>query len=321
MMHEPIRRSLTRRPVTRLGYHFVNNLMKEDPHNFRELHRMYPNVFLKLCHIIREGTSLEDTRFLSVEEMVATFLLIVGHNDLYCNVRQWFNRSHFATSTNFNKVLKVLNTIAPQLMVKPKGVSPKISKSTRFYLYFKDCVGAMDGTHIPAMIRGWAVSSYHNRRGFNSQNVLAACSAHDSKVLNDALSRRNGLKVPPGKYFLVDYGFTNRRQVLAPLRGVRYHLKDFEGEGRHPRNANELFNLRHSSLRNVVERIFGVFKSRFTIFKLVLACARVHNFLQKECRSDEFPVESTDDQLSDTDDDIYELNLLSQQQQKEEDNN
>ena len=137
MMHEPIRRSLTRRPVTRLGYHFVNNLMKEDPHNFRELHRMYPNVFLKLCNIIREGTSLEDTRFVSVEEMVATFLLIVGHNDRYCNVRQRFNRSHFATSTNFNKVLKALNTIASQLMVKPRGVSPKISESTRFYPYFK----------------------------------------------------------------------------------------------------------------------------------------------------------------------------------------
>ena len=123
------------------------------------------------------------------------------------------------------------------------------------------------------------------------------------------------------------------RQFLAPLRGVRYHLKDFDGEGRHPRNANELFNLRHSSLRNVVERIFGVFKSRFTIFKvappflfqtqaeLVLACAGLHNFLRKECRSDEFPVESTDDQFSDMDDDFYETNLLSQQQQKEEANN
>ena len=39
-----------------------------------------------------------------------------------------------------------------------------------------------------------------------------------------------------GKYFLVDCGFANRRQFLAPLRGVRYHLKDFGGQGRHPRN-------------------------------------------------------------------------------------
>ncbi|CAL9022205.1 unnamed protein product [Prunus brigantina] len=49
--------------------------------------------------------------------------------------------------------------------------------------------------------------------------------------------------------------------------------------------------------------IFGIFKSRFTIFKyappfpyttqteIVLACVGLHNFLQKECRSDEFPIE------------------------------
>jgi len=54
-------------------------------------------------------------------------------------------------------------------------------------------------------------SSFRDRHGNISQNVLAACnfdlefmyvlvgwegSAHYSKVLNDALSRRNGLKVP-----------------------------------------------------------------------------------------------------------------------------
>ena len=58
-------------------------------------------------------------------------------------------------------------------------------------------------------------SSFRDRHGNISQNVLAACnfdlefmyvlagwerSAHDSKLLNDALSRRNGLKVPQGKY-------------------------------------------------------------------------------------------------------------------------
>ncbi|CAH9095761.1 unnamed protein product [Cuscuta epithymum] len=126
------------------------------------------------------------------------------------------------------------------------------------------------------------------------------CTSHDSKILNDALTRRNGLKVPRGKCFLVDCRFANRRQFLAPFRGVRYHLKDFGGQGRHPENERELFHLRHASLRNVVERIFGIFKSQFAIFKsappfpfkmqakLVLACAGVHNFLRKECRSDEF---------------------------------
>ncbi|KAH6835033.1 hypothetical protein C2S53_011640 [Perilla frutescens var. hirtella] len=280
---------------------------------------MYPDVFMKLCSIIREKTHLEDTRYICVEEIVATFLIIVGHNDKYCNVRQRFGRSHFATSQNFNKTLKALNTIASDMMVKPStGIPTKIQESIRFMPFFKDCIGAIDGTHIPAMVTGREVSSFRNRHGMQSQNILVACnfdlqfmyvlsgwegSAHDSKLLNDALSRRNGIHVPQGKYFLVDCGFANRRQFLVPLRGVRYHLKDFSGQGRHPRNASELFNLHHASLRNVIERIFGVFKSRFTIFKtappfpfqtqaeLVLACAGLHNFLRKECRSDEFPAE------------------------------
>lgn len=205
-------------------------------------------------------------------------------------------------------------------MVKPGSSTPeKIRESTRFFPYFKDCIGAIDGTHIPAMVPGRDTSSYRNRHGTISQNVLAACnfdlqfiyvlsgwegSAHDSKLLNSAISRRNGLKVPRGKYFLVYCGFPNRLQFLAPFRGVRYHLQDFHGQGRHPENEKELFNLRHASLRNTMERLFGIFKSRFTIFKtappfslqtqaeLVLACAGLHNFLRKECRSDEFPIEA-----------------------------
>ncbi|XP_057775366.1 uncharacterized protein LOC130994335 [Salvia miltiorrhiza] len=216
-------------------------------------------LLMEATKIIREKTHVQDTRYTTVEEMVATFLIIVGHNDRYCNVRQRFNRSHFATSQNFNKILRALNTIAPDMMVKPTTAIPaKIRESTRFYHFFKDCIGAIDGTHIPVMITGRDVSSYRNRHGVQSQNVLAACnfdlqfiyvlsgwegSAHDSKLLTNALSRPNGLHVPQGKYFLVDCGFANRRQFLAPMRGVRYHLKDFGGEGRHPRNADELFNL------------------------------------------------------------------------------
>lgn len=64
------------------------------------------------------------------------------------------------------------------------------------------------------MVKGPEKASYRNRKGVISQNVLAACnfdlqfiyvlsgwegSAHDSKVLQDALSRRtNRLQVPEG---------------------------------------------------------------------------------------------------------------------------
>lgn len=132
----------------------------------------------------------------------------------------------------------------------------------------------------------------------------------------------------------MDCGFPNRRQFLSPFRGVRYHLQEFCGQGRDPETAKELFNLRHASLRNVIERIFGIFKSRFIIFKsappfpydtqaeLVLACAGLHNFLRKECRSDEFPVESDNEDLSSSSllvnqGDNFEPIFETQEQQRE----
>ena len=48
----------------------------------------------------------------------------------------------------------------------------------------------------------------------------------------------------------------------------RYHLRDFQGEDR-PEGAKELFNYRHSSLRNVIERCFGVLKAQFPVLKMM----------------------------------------------------
>ncbi|XP_013694529.1 uncharacterized protein LOC117126085 [Brassica rapa] len=95
------------------------------------------------------------------------------------------------------------------------GTPQKIKESTRFYPYFKDGVGAIDGTHIFAMVQKKDAAPFRNRKGDISQNVLAACnfdlefmyvlsgwegSAHDSKILNDALTRNtNRLPVPEEK--------------------------------------------------------------------------------------------------------------------------
>ncbi|XP_020874240.1 protein ALP1-like [Arabidopsis lyrata subsp. lyrata] len=232
-------------------------------------------------------------------------------------------------------------------MAKPKiAVPTKIRESTRFYLYFKDCVGAIDGTHILAMVSQKKAHSFRNRKGDISQNVLAACnfdlefmyvlsgwegSAHDSKVLNDALTRNsNRLPVPEGKFYVVDCGFPNRRNFLAPYRGVRYHLQEYSGQNSQPTNAKELFNHRHASLRNVVERIFGIFKSRFLIFKsappfpyktqteIVLACVGLHNFLRKFFRTDNFleedeSAEEVVEEINDNNDEV----LTTQDQQRE----
>jgi hypothetical protein len=91
---------------------------------------------------------------------------------------------------------------------------------------------------------------------------------------------------------LGDAGYGLSHGCLTPYRGVRYHLKEWARRDLRPQNKEELYNLRHSSLRNVIERIFGVLKKRFPILvvmpsysfldqiKLVKSAVLIHNFIR-----------------------------------------
>jgi hypothetical protein len=94
---------------------------------------------------------------------------------------------------------------------------------------------------------------------------------------------------------LVDSAYGCYKGFLPPHRNERYHLQDFRNGRSRPKNAVELFNYTHSSLRSSVERTFGVWKARFHIFDkmppypiasqrlFVVACCTVHNFIRKDC--------------------------------------
>lgn len=152
---------------------------------------------------------------------------------------------------------------------------------------FIDCIGAIDGTLLPACVRGidrerdGREAVFRCRKGWLAQNVLGVVdfdinfrlvwpgwegSAHDATVLNNAVLRGE-FKTPPGRLWLADAGYTQADgysgQLLAPYIGVRYHLAEWEKANLRPKNKEELFNLRHSQLRNVIERVYGVWKMRF----------------------------------------------------------
>ncbi|XP_052886996.1 uncharacterized protein LOC128295457 [Gossypium arboreum] len=179
----------------------------------------------------------------------------------------------------FRVVLRAVLKLYKLVVRLPDESTPsEIRNNPRFYPYFKDCIGALDGTHVRASVPLNIQGRFRSRKGGTTQNVLAAItfdlkfsyvlagwegSAHDSRILSDALSRPRGLKIPEGKYYLVDAGYGIRNGYITPYRGVRYHLKVFSAQG--PENKKELFNLRHSSLRITIERVFGILKKRFRV--------------------------------------------------------
>lgn len=90
---------------------------------------------------------------------------------------------------------------------------------------------------------------------------------------------------------MADAGFQLKIGFLTPYRSTHYHLKEYSVH--QPENAREVFNLRHSSLRNAIERAFGVLKKKFPIIAsgtephypvdtqsdIILACCILHNYL------------------------------------------
>ena len=129
------------------------------------------------------------------------------------------------------------------MFVKPPGIdplSPKIRLNHKLYPYFKDAIGAIDGSHIPIAPPARLASAYRNRKGFISQNCLFACdfdlrftyaltgwegSASDARIFGDACMRN--LEIPEGQYLLGDLGFPSKASLLVPYRGVRYHLAEW----------------------------------------------------------------------------------------------
>ncbi|XP_052736349.1 uncharacterized protein LOC128197745 [Vigna angularis] len=171
----------------------------------------------------------------------------------------------------------VKDAIRSTVEEQPSGdeVHPYVLNNNRFYPYFKDCLGAIDGTHVRVRVPRTDAPRFRGRKDWPTQNVFATCdfdmkftyvlagwegTASDSRILKNALDRDDPLVIPQGKYYLGDAGFMLKSTVLTPYRGVRYHLKEFTRTG--PQNARELFNHRHSSLRTVIERTFGVLKKR-----------------------------------------------------------
>ncbi|XP_072084440.1 uncharacterized protein [Arachis hypogaea] len=127
------------------------------------------------------------------------------------------------------------------------------------------CLGTLDGTYIDVTVPKSDKSRYRTRKSRISTNVLGVCnrnmnfvyvlsgwegSASDSRVLRDAITRHNDLKIPIGCYYLVDAGYTNGRGFLSLYRNVRYHVNEWVQGHRAPQNRLELFNKgRHTATR------------------------------------------------------------------------
>ncbi|CAL5385650.1 unnamed protein product [Camellia sinensis] len=193
-------------------------------------------------------------------------------------IQEWFQHSGETVSRNAHNVLtfmKEFTVVHCRPTYNQHHIHPYVRSKWK-YLLFKDCIGAIDGTHVSTRVTGPDTVTYFDRKYCHAQNIMAArdfdmCfifislgwkgSMHDSCIFNEILTNDNVPFSHPkeGKYYLIDASYPNWVGYLAHFKGSRYHHQQFRSSERN-RTANTqrgLFNKVHSSLRSMVERTFG----------------------------------------------------------------
>nr|XP_043639084.1 putative nuclease HARBI1 [Erigeron canadensis] len=214
-----------------------------------------------------------------IPTQVIRFLHLVGHDVRISAVSLLYCQSESAVNRDFHKVLNTIISLENQYIQQPTGevVQKKIQEKKSFYPFFKDCIGAIDGTHIRVKVSNKDAPRYRGRKGYPSINALVACTfdlkftyvlsgwestTSDSRIIKDALSRDDKL-----------VSFIWLMSVY----------------------------LRHASLCNAIERAFGVLKKRFALIRssnepfysrgtqsdIFSVCCVLHNFLLEVDREKE----------------------------------
>ncbi|KAL2897684.1 Protein ALP1-like [Bienertia sinuspersici] len=229
--------------------------------------------------------------------------------DKLCHVL--VTRGGLVTTGNvtFHIVLKVVIKIG-KFYIRQLDSSVRYDRNSK-WKWFEGSLGALDGTLIKMTVQVEHRPKYRDRKGDITTNVLATCDPSSQFTYvwsGNALRRPNGLKVPRDKYFLIDFGYSNTQGFLAPYNGTRYHLNLWRGTN--PTNYKELFNLHHSSVRNTIERAFGLFKKTWAILRrssfydkrtrvrIINVCFVLNNLVREENLDEENLLYEVDNDLS-----------------------
>ncbi|KAI3732985.1 hypothetical protein L1987_64199 [Smallanthus sonchifolius] len=148
-------------------------------------------------------------------------------SDSYDDDEEYWVDEDIDFKRHFYRVLAAVLKMSADI-IKPAAnynddVPAYIFNNARYYPMFKDCIGAIDGTHVRASVPLNEQAKYIGRKGYATQNIMAVCdfnmcftfvwagwegTAHDTRIFNEAL-RRPELHFPHptgDKYYVVDAG-------------------------------------------------------------------------------------------------------------------
>jgi len=211
----------TRKVPIMSGYDWAMQTFS-DPKECYEMFRMSRPLFDRLHDLLVSSYDLISSSKMTSIEALGMFLWTVGAPQSFVQVKNRFKRSKETISRKFDEVLDCVYRMAKEVVkpIDPNFTTPHPKLlSDSFAPHFKNCIGAIDGTHIPVVVPSSKVVQYVGRHGYPTQNVLAICdfdmrftfvvagwsgSVHDMRVFNDALRKYGHIfpHPPPARYII-----------------------------------------------------------------------------------------------------------------------
>ncbi|XP_030462769.2 uncharacterized protein LOC115682628 [Syzygium oleosum] len=225
------------------GPEWIREILYGHSDRVYEAFRMEMHVFLNLCDLMKARGWLVDSRYIRVDEQVGIFLSMISHKNSNRDLCERFQHSGQTISKYFAKVLQAVLNLAREIIVPPSFdvVPEEILINPKYNPYFKDYIGAIDGTHIHASVPVSKQIPFRGRKGITTQNVMCVCSfdmkftfvyagwegsVNDCRVISAALEthRLQFPRPPPGKYYVVDSGYAAAPGFLTPFKGERVSM-------------------------------------------------------------------------------------------------
>ncbi|KAK8916001.1 hypothetical protein KSP39_PZI022367 [Platanthera zijinensis] len=162
---------------------------------------MSKRIYIDLLHKLEVDHELQGSQRTTAREVLGLTLYILAQGGSIRLAKERFQHSTETISRYFSKGLTSLLLLSAEV-IKPmdpqfREIPAEIRCDARYMPFFKDCVGAIDGTHVDARIPVEDQVRYIGRHGTTTQNVMAVCdfnmcftfslagwegTAHDSRI-------------------------------------------------------------------------------------------------------------------------------------------
>lgn len=145
----------------------------ERPHDFHDEFRMSIPCFWKLHHVLRTYYGLTSPGNMPSYEALGMLLSLCGHSTTQRRLGRLYSHSTGTVNISYRETLNAICKMAVDI-IEPddRSFAALPSKILRKAPEFISAIGALDGTHIPAMVSEEVKSDYIGRKGSPTQNVL-----------------------------------------------------------------------------------------------------------------------------------------------------